>query len=76
MIMRIEMEHNIEPDQTQQAIKWMREVNTEDSHESRISIIKRILLADGGDKPSGGTTLPELAWQLQPPSKVRVRLYT
>jgi len=77
MIMRIELEHAIEPDQTQEALRWLREINAEGSDRSKIDIIKRMLLGnDSEDDFSGGSASPELGWQLQPPSRVWVRLYT
>ncbi len=77
MIMRIELEHAIEPGQTQEALRWLREINTEGSDKSKIDIIKRMLLGDNnGDDPSGESVSSGLGWQLQPPSKVWVRLYT
>ncbi|MFO8010920.1 MAG: hypothetical protein R6U89_08930 [Dehalococcoidia bacterium] len=83
MIMKIEVEHAIEPGKTCEALRVLREIGGTGLNTSRIELLKRVLnletvSKDGGDgdHTEGEKAASDLRSYLQEPSRIRVRLLT
>ncbi len=83
MIMKIEVEHAIEPGKTGEALRVLREISRDGLNTSRVELLKRVLNQEpdskyggDGDYTEGEKAVSDLRSYLQEPSRIRVRLLT
>lgn len=83
MIMKIEVEHAIEPGKTGEALRVLREISGDGLNMSRIELLKQVLnlepdSKDGGDgdNTEREKAVSDLRSYLKEPSRIRVRLLT
>lgn len=77
MIMRIEMEHNIEPGRTREVIGLLRDINATGSTASRIQLVKHLLAGGEYDEADSTEANAFAPWDfdairyMQSPHKIR-----